>query len=248
MTTFAETNLDSGLITLANKAKAQQHKVSNRYAFVDSQDLLETIIQVIPDSANVVLHAPRPTVKSTKHMFEVRLDDHRIDLFGTEVVPRVLVWNSYLGECQLQGSVGVFRFVCANGLVLGDQFFSMTARHTQGSTLREKIAAFRDELGRAVAYITSPAFAVDTVARTERKVETAKALDIVRGLKIPETARLKTTFQLVHQDLMREEDRGGRVFDLYNLVNENIRMSVESSLAAERANIGLLESIVQAAA
>ena len=126
--------------------------------------------------------------------------------------------------------------------------FFIARQGNRYSQIREKIAAFRDELGRAVAYITSPAFAVDTVARTERKVETAKALDIVRGLKIPETARLKTTFQLVHQDLMREEDRGGRVFDLYNLVNENIRMSVESSLAAERANIGLLESIVQAAA
>ncbi len=49
---------------------------------------------------------------------------------GDSVILRLVVINSYDGSCNFQVQAGGFRIVCTNGLVTGEKFMSLSARHT----------------------------------------------------------------------------------------------------------------------
>lgn len=49
---------------------------------------------------------------------------------GDNVILRLVVINSYDGSCNFQIQAGGFRIVCTNGLVTGEKFLSLNARHS----------------------------------------------------------------------------------------------------------------------
>ena len=49
---------------------------------------------------------------------------------GDSVILRLVVINSYDGSCNFQVQAGGFRIVCTNGLVTGEKFLTLSARHT----------------------------------------------------------------------------------------------------------------------
>ena len=49
---------------------------------------------------------------------------------GDSVILRLVVINSYDGSCNFQIQAGGFRIVCTNGLVTGEKFLSLNARHS----------------------------------------------------------------------------------------------------------------------
>jgi hypothetical protein len=56
---------------------------------------------------------------------------HRVSVgSGDSVILRLVVINSYDGSCNCQVQAGGFRIVCTNGLVTGEKFLSLNARHS----------------------------------------------------------------------------------------------------------------------
>lgn len=237
------TEIHSALANLAHVHQIHKNsKVSGRYQFVETGAIVDKLYDLIPEDSRLMLHVPKPGTKTTKHLVEVVLPNE-VELFGTKCMPRLLLWNSYLGECSLRIQTGLFRFVCANGLVTGNADFSMVARHLNGDSLAFAMNFLADDLNSTVNDLSSGQFVNRIVEKCEQHVDKNRQLEIIHGLTgVPEMAKLKSTYQIVN-GLVREEDAGNRIWDLYNIVNENIRLNTRSQLAAESYNNTLLDQI-----
>lgn len=102
--------------------------VSERYQFISSHEIVQRFAQEgwAVDSATVA--APRKRdVLFAKHMIDFRHPDFE-PINGA--VPRIILVNSHDGSSSAKVLAGVFRFVCSNGLVVGNTVGREVVRHT----------------------------------------------------------------------------------------------------------------------
>lgn len=95
--------------------------LSDRYMFIDTRQVVEDM----QDLGFQVADVRRPAIRTKAAAFGV----HEVDFRRPEDIgrkdgeaPRLLFINSYDGSRKAQLMSGVFRFVCSNGLVVGDVF------------------------------------------------------------------------------------------------------------------------------
>lgn len=109
-------------------ATAPAPTVSGRYEFVSTQEVI-TKAEAEGWHLESCQHA-RPTKRDplyAKHLLDFRHPD-LVPINGA--VPRMLFLNSHDGSCSAKIMVGLFRFACANGLVVGTKFADESVRHT----------------------------------------------------------------------------------------------------------------------
>jgi len=102
--------------------------VSARYEFISSGDVIDRFAQEGWKVAHATVAAPRKRdALFAKHMIDFRHPDHE-EVNGA--VPRIILTNSHDGTSSARVMAGVFRFVCANGLVVGNTTYKESIRHT----------------------------------------------------------------------------------------------------------------------
>lgn len=102
--------------------------VSSRYEFVDTREIIRRMADEGWRVASTTVAAPRKRDPLfAKHMLDFRHPDLP-EVQGS--VPRLLVTNSHDGSSSARVLAGVFRFVCSNGLVVGNTVGAATVRHT----------------------------------------------------------------------------------------------------------------------
>jgi len=101
--------------------------VSSRYQFVSSKEIIERFAQEGWELARAISAEPRRRDAAyAKHMLDFRHPDHE-EVDGA--VPRIIVVNSHDGSSSARVMAGVFRFVCSNGLVIGNVTTREAVRH-----------------------------------------------------------------------------------------------------------------------
>lgn len=102
--------------------------LSSRYEFIDTRAVIERIAQEGWQVAHAEVSTPRKRdALFTKHMVDFRHPDHQ-PIHGA--VPRLIFTNSHDGSSSARILAGVFRFVCSNGLVIGNTVAKESIRHT----------------------------------------------------------------------------------------------------------------------
>lgn len=102
--------------------------VSARYQFISSSDIIQRFAQEGWQVASSSVAIPRKREGAyAKHMIDLRHPDHE-EINGS--VPRIILVNSHDGSSSARVMAGVFRFVCANGLVVGTTVGKEVVRHT----------------------------------------------------------------------------------------------------------------------
>jgi len=115
-------------IPVAALATAPAPTVSDRYQFISSQDIINKFSEHGWQLNSASVAAPRKRDPLyAKHMLDFRHPDHE-EINGA--VPRIIVVNSHDGTCSARVMAGVFRFVCSNGLIIGDVTAKETVRHS----------------------------------------------------------------------------------------------------------------------
>ena len=110
------------------RAAAPSPKVSDRYQFISSQEIIQRVAQDGWQVASADVAAPRKRDPLfAKHMIDFRHPDFQA-INGA--VPRIILVNSHDGTSSAQVLAGVFRFVCSNGLVVGTTVAKESVRHT----------------------------------------------------------------------------------------------------------------------
>lgn len=208
-------------------AAAPAPTTSSRYQFIDTRAIVERIAQEGWTVAAATVAAPRKRDPLyAKHMVDLRHPDLP-EIAGA--VPRIILTNSHDGTSSARVLAGMFRFVCSNGLVIGNTTHNEVVRHT-GDAAADLIHRMQQ-------------LAKDT-ARTYSSIERWSKKDLSKAQR-HEFARFAAQLRwgdarrFEPEDLLmvrRAEDDRGDLWATFNRVQENtVRGGIEGLSRSGRA-------------
>lgn len=141
-----------------------------------------------------------------KHM--VRLSNPSLTSTHKDIKLQLLVTNSHDGSTSFKIQLGFFRFVCGNGMIVGETFETVSLRHS---------GSIQEELDNAIDRIVAQAGALD--ATLTRMKEKTLSTEQVRAFT-EEAFRLRNIASPGNVPVLREEDASNDVFTVYNRIQE----------------------------
>jgi hypothetical protein len=194
---------------------------SDRYAMVHTPDVIAGMRAqgYLPTAAG----ADKPTRRDPRFVRHMVRFTHEKALDPSaarvgNVVPQVLFWNSHNGRTMARMSIGFYRFVCANGLVVGTQVNEYAFRHA-GAVKTELLQALElaDETAR---------YGLERVQRFEGvKMKRAQIINFAQA-----AARLRFGASAEGYDPeaianpAREEDSENNLWSVFNRVQERLML------------------------
>lgn len=156
------------------------------------------------------------------------------------VSPMLFLRNINDGGHALMIGVGLFRFVCMNGLVVGDNFYSQRVIHRSGPTLDQFLANLDKNLDAAFQVAASMDIFNIIEELTAQQVTEQQGIEVLASLPVPQGVTDAAILNWVRP--VREEDTPRNLWTLYNVVNEANRRRSQSKNAFAR-EISLLDDI-----
>lgn len=141
-----------------------------------------------------------------KHM--VRLSNPSLVSAHNDIKLQLLVTNSHDGSTSFKMQLGFYRFVCSNGLIVGETFESVRLRHTGGIV---------EEIDEAIERIVAQTNRLDVLIS---KMKTKEMSPIESARFIEEAIKLRNLKGVTEFPVLRPEDMGSDLFTLYNRVQE----------------------------
>ena len=203
--------------------------VSGKYLFVNTETIVDDLDKLgwKPVQAAQRKSRGNGTIFS-KHMVAFQNPDIKIKgEGGDDSFPRIIMTNSHDGMQAFKFSVGIFRLVCSNGLVVADEQFSEFKIKHKGYTfgeLREVVNQAVEDLPNKVQVLN------DMKNRTLTQDEKNKlALDamLIRANITPgsEKANEFNYDDETIEDILdpkRDEDKGDDLWRVFNVIQEKI--------------------------
>ena len=204
--------------------------VSKRYLFVNTETIVDDLDKLGWKPVQAAQRKSRGNGGTifSKNMVAFQNPDIKIKgSDGDDSFPRIIMTNSHDGMQAFKFSVGIFRLVCSNGLVVADEQFSDFKIKHKGYTFGE----LRDVVNQAVADLPNKVQVLnDMKNRTLTQDEKNKlALDsmLVRAGIEPGSEKA-TKFNYDDEtiedilDPKRKEDKGDDLWRVFNVIQEKI--------------------------
>tara|TARA_B110000977_G_scaffold59493_1_gene80766 strand:- start:3848 stop:4684 length:837 start_codon:yes stop_codon:yes gene_type:complete len=203
--------------------------VSGKYLFVNTETIIDDLAKL---GWKPVTAAQRKTRGDStifsKHMVSFQNPDIQItSTDGDNAFPRIIMTNSHDGLQSFQFSVGIFRLVCSNGLVVADEKFSDFKIKHKGYTFNE----LRDVVSLAVKDLPNKVEVLNSmrnrILTEEEKNKLAVDAMLVRaGIKIGSDKAKEFEYdEETITDILdpkRKEDEGDSLWKVFNVVQEKI--------------------------
>ena len=203
--------------------------VSGKYLFVNTETIIDDLAKL---GWKPVTAAQRKTRGDStifsKHMVSFQNPDIQItSTDGDNAFPRIIMTNSHDGLQSFQFSVGIFRLVCSNGLVVADEKFSDFKIKHKGYTFNE----LRDVVSLAVKDLPNKVEVLNSmrnrILTEEEKNKLAVDAMLVRaGIKIGSDKAKEFEYdEETIVDILepkRKEDEGDSLWKVFNVVQEKI--------------------------
>ena len=214
---------------LAFATEATNPDVSKRYLFVNTETIIDDLDKLGWKPVQAAQRASRggSTIFS-KHMIAFQNPDLKIKgKAGDDSFPRIIMTNSHDGMQAFKFSVGIFRLVCSNGLVVADEQFNEFKIKHKGYTFDE----LRGVVNQAVADLPNK---VEVLNQMKQRILTQDekdklALDamlIRAGIKpgSKEAKKFNYDDETIEDilDPKRDEDKGNDLWRVFNVVQEKI--------------------------
>lgn len=205
-------------LTPAVYATAPHEKMSARYTFVPTAQVVETM-----DRAGFCVVEARQSRSRTREpayaAHALRFRQRQAEIFVDDVIPEILVLNSHDGSTSYHVRIALYRAVCSNGLIVGDRFFPVWKVPHRGNVATEVLEAAMELTARFGRVREVIAAMRDTVLDTSGRL--AFAADGL-ALRYPgEPAGVA----VAPADLLkarRAEDEGCDLWRTYNVVQEHL--------------------------
>lgn len=189
--------------------------VSDKYMFIDTKQ----VVQDMMDLGFEVADVRRPAFRTEAAAFGV----HEVDFRRPEDIgrrdgeaPRIIFINSYDGSRRAQLITGVFRFVCSNGLVVGDVFQQQKFLH-----LGDYASQLLEQIGESAAQSH----------RVFERIEVYRQVVLDRALYL-EMAEKALALRYPEGELVldpelvisprRPSDQGRDLYTIWNVLQENL--------------------------
>ena len=207
-------NID--LLPAVNSTEAAP-KLSDSYGFMNTREIIDHMgtlgFEVV--KAKQVIARNKDNMAYKKHLLNLRKVDSK-PVLG-EVHPEIVILNSHEGTASLKMMFGLFRLVCANGLIVsaGIDELDVKLRHNMINVTK---------LNESVEYITAH---TDTVINKLEAMQ-AKKLDYTDALTFAMDAMAlrftdKTPIDAVQLlASRRQEDEDDTLWKVFNRVQENL--------------------------
>ena len=197
--------------------------VSSKYLFVNTETIIDDLDKLgwLPVQA-----AQRKSKKVegtiySKHMVAFQNPNIKItSQDGDDAYPRILLTNSHDGMQAFKFSVGIFRLVCSNGLVVADESFSEFKIKHKGYTFTELRSVVRqavEDLPNRVQVMNDMKNRILT--EDEKRKMAIDAMLIRAGVKELQYDEETITDIL---DPKRDADKGDDLWRVFNVIQEKI--------------------------
>lgn len=197
-------------------AQGKHYSRSDRYAYIPTSQILRGLRHEGFEPFMVCQARVRDEGKReyTKHMLRLR----HADQINGEEANEIILLNSHDGSSSYQMMAGMFRFVCANGMVCGDTLHDVRVRHN----------------GDAVNTIIDGAYTVlESFETVGEQLEEMKSLTLNKG---EQAAFARAALTLKYEDsekpapitekdllrLRRYSDRASDMWTTFSRVQENM--------------------------
>ena len=214
---------------LAFESAPTNPNVSGKYLFVNTETIIDDLDKLgwKPVQAAQRKSRGKSTIFS-KHMVGFQNPDIMIKgKDGDDAYPRILMTNSHDGLQAFKFSVGIFRLVCSNGLVVADEQFSDFKIKHKGYTfeeLRNVINTAVEDLPNKVEVLNDMKERVLT--QDEKNKLALDAMLIRAGIEPGSKEAKKFDYdEETIEDILeptRDEDKGDDLWKVFNIVQEKI--------------------------
>lgn len=196
-------------------AKAAHPKMSERYTFLSTADVLEPLLK----EGYVVTHATQRATrhghrdpKFTRHLVRLRRVDDK-PLVG-DVFPEVQLSNSHDGQSRFQLFGSLLRLACLNGMAFSTLEFKGVSIFHKGA-----LEPMLEQIREGVANAASAAKFVKAMAATKLSDSQMKSFARKAADLVWDTVDFDTAILLASR---READVGNDLWHTYNRVQENL--------------------------
>ena len=203
--------------------------VSGKYLFVNTETIVDDLDKLgwKPVQAAQRKGRGKSTIFS-KHMVAFQNPDIMIKgKDGDDSFPRIIMTNSHDGMQAFKFSVGIYRLVCSNGLVVADEQFSDFKIKHKGYSFEE----LRGVVNEAVADLPNKVEVLNDMKQRiltqEEKSKLALDAMLIRAGIEPDSDKAKkfnyddeTIIDIL--DPKRAEDKGDDLWRVFNVIQEKI--------------------------
>jgi hypothetical protein len=203
--------------------------VSNKYLFVNTETIIDDLDKLGWKPVTVAQRKSRGSnTIFSKHMVSFQNPEIKItSKNGDDAFPRIILTNSHDGMQAFKFSVGIYRLVCSNGLVVADEEFSDFKIKHKGYTfaeLRNVVTQAVEDLPNRVEVMNKMQ---DKILTQEEKNKLALDAMLVRAGIEPGSDKAKkfnyddeTIVDIL--DPKRKEDEGDDLWKVFNVIQEKI--------------------------
>lgn len=193
--------------------------VSDRYSHVTTQDVLTQLESRGFKVTNTVLTKPKKTEREgfQKHMLRLSHVDLESQFKNVgDSRPELVLVNSHDASTSIRFLIGVYRLVCANGLIVGNTYGGVSIRHT--GDVWSKIDKGLEDVTKRVPLVA------ETIQRfSSIQLNESKTLELTREavkLIVPQNAvnvNLNSALRV-----RRGDDSSQDLWTVYNRIQESL--------------------------
>ena len=199
---------------------APSSRVSKKYSFIPTSVILEDLDKL----GWKIREIKNPKYKSSanqlhgKHMVRLFNPDIHITSGADRNFVEIALYNSSNGLSKFKMEVGIFRFVCENGMVVkSEDFGSINMRHAGYSfeTLKASIDEMITRLPELAGKINQ--FSAKELTTTEIQGLAKAAYDLRSNGRVPNAEELAEILKV-----RRPEDEGNSLWVVFNRIQESV--------------------------
>lgn len=197
--------------------------VSSKYLFVNTETIIDDLEKLgwFPVQAAQRKGRKKEGTIFSKHMVAFQNPDIKItSKDGDDAYPRILLTNSHDGMQAFKFSVGIFRLVCSNGLVIADEQFSDFKIKHKGYSFEE----LRNVVRQAVEDLPNRVQVMNDMKSRILSVREKRKLAIDAMLIRAGVKTLQYDDETIDEILepKRKADKGDDLWRVFNVIQEKI--------------------------
>ncbi len=210
----------------------------SKYQLVQTESLLRELENYIkPDTIKLTRKN-----NSTVHRVSAELRVGNVEISKDKCAPTIHIVNSYQGECKLAVHFGLIRFICSNGLVIGSDIWSASAKHIQGPKITNMLDTLADTVKIGVQDLDTRVLP-QVALLAEKEMDRTKVEWVLDELKVG--AGVYNRALHAFENPWRREDQGSDAWRVYNRIQEIVADS-RRGLIGQKQNMDLMNLILAA--